>query len=251
MIVQYGSFAFNDQEAMASSWSRQLFVDGRGRNRLRKQRVLIEGEVIADGAAAIDARIATIKSAFELSGQSLSLLIPPSTPTQISLDNSTSLSGVRVMGISVPQRDGRGDYATGLEFRIALEADYLLSPGDSLTQYTERITYTGNGGPRRVKTDVVEGDPIVQYTTEQTFITVKQEGLAVGILDYPDINPSVLPVALLDSEEVDEERETPQMENGVNIYFPVRWSYTATCTRAELIAAGLPLFPTPILRDAA
>jgi hypothetical protein len=252
MIVTYGSFPFLDNEAMVSFWGQQLQIDSRGRARMRKQRVAIEGEIIADGAAAIDARVAAIQDAFSLGGQSMSLLIPPSTATHISLDNTTSLSGVRVMQVSFPQQDGMAHYATGLPFFIVLEADYLLSPGDELTSYTETITYIGNGGPRKVVVELIEGPPAIQYTTEQTPITVIQSGEAVGILSQPNVNPPILPNNLLDVPDgIQYSAGTPRMDNGIYVDFPIRWEYRMTVPIASMTAADLPFQPSPALRDVA
>lgn len=236
---------------MVTFWGRQVQFDNRGRARIASYRANIEGEVIADGAAAIDSRITAIDTAFSLSGQSMSLLIPPSTATHIGLDNTTSLSGVRIRSVSVPQKDGNGDYATGLTFRMALEADYLLSPGDSLTSYSETITYIGDGGARTQVVEVIEGAPVRQYTTEQSPVTIIQAGEAIGILDYPDANPALLPLLIDRPDGLQITRGTPRMINGAYIDFPCRWQYRMTLSADEFATAQLPLFPTPITRDVA
>lgn len=249
MIVSYGSFAFSDNEAFVSFWGQQSAYDRRGNERIRRRRMVIEGEVIASGAANIESRIVQIENAFELGGQNAGLYIAPSTLTHINLDNATSLTGVRVVGKRVPQRDNRGDYATGLEFQFVLEADYLQSVGDELVDYEEVITYVGDGGPRKVVAELLNGPPITQYTTTQTAIVILQAGRAVGATSYPDINPSLIPSLLDRPEGLQITRGTPERVNGAYINWPVSWSYRMTVSTAQGVAAGMPAFPSPIQRD--
>lgn len=251
MIVTYGGFSFTDNEAMVTFWGQQVEFDSRGRPRRLRRRMNIEGEIIATTPAGIDTRVAAIQTAFEVGGQDAGLYIPPSTLTHIALSNSNSVSGVRIVQPpSFNMRDGMAHFATGLPFSIALEAEYLLTQsGDSLVNYQETITYTGDGGPRRMVIEVVEGPPVTQTTTEQTPIVIEQSGSATGILDYPDVNPPLV-AALLDRPDgIQVSRDVPRMENGIYTEFTARWNYRMTSDSDTFVAAGVPTFPTPITRE--
>lgn len=227
MILQYGGFPFQNAEVTPTFFGQWRIYNQRGRAQLLRKRMTIEGEIIADGQAAINARMGQIQSAFALEGGTCVLLTDAGAETNYRLDSS-AVSGVRIIeGPSFHIQDGKAHFATGLPFSITLEADYLVNDGDSLVSWSERVTRIGNGGPRVATIELDNGLPIRQIVSASTPVQIIQSGEAVGATTWPNFPGAIFP-AYLDNPEEAEGSDAPRTNGLGFLDFPIHWQYRHT-----------------------
>lgn len=229
MIVKYGSFSFDDNETMVSAFRAVRIYNQRGLPAVIRRQMVIEGEIIAANTAAIDARVQQIRSAFAIDGAAAGLYQSDGTPTQFQLPTAGSLGGVRIVEEpSFSLDDGRAHYATGLPFRVVLEADYPEVGGGGLVAYNETITRIGNGGPRRLTIELDNGVPAEQIVSTNTPVVILQSGEAVGFSAYPAFNTPILPAYVDLPDGYVTSAGAPQLSGTVFINYPIRWQYRMT-----------------------
>lgn len=240
IIWEYGGYQHPDNECIVTFFGEARAYNQRGRMQVKRRRMVIDGEIIAADTAAIDARVAQIKTAYALDGGNALLRTSAGVATQYELPAFGALSGPRV-GFEFLAQDGQAHYATGLPFRITLEADYQANDSDPLVSYVESITVIGHGGPRRVVVEVDSGQPITQTVSTNSPVVVIQAGEAVGSLAYPSFNPPLFFTRLDMPDGYQQTRDTPRLAGNQWVDWPVRWAYRMTLESYEFI-------PNPQLR---
>lgn len=240
MILRYGSYEHPDHECLPSFFGQERIFNQRGNAYIKRKRMVIDGEIVANGTSAIDARVSQILNAYSVDGGNVLLTQSDGLPTNFRLGHE-SISGVRVVeGPSFFTQDGKAHLATGLPFSITLEADYLES-NDVLQFYEERITRIGTGGPRSVTIELDNGPPVKQVVSSHTPIIVVQSGTAVGISVRPTPNAPLFPDFMDGPEDNQVTNGSPQMNGGFPMNYMVSWNYRFTLTSPTSI-------PLPLLR---
>lgn len=231
MVFKYGTFSFADGECLVTFFGRQQRVNSRGIPQTNVYTMVVEGEIIASGQAAIDARARLITTALSLDGGSAVLLTDGGNETVYYL-GAANAHYVRVSNMSFLQQDGKAHYATGLPFTFTIEAEYgALS--DGLVSYEERVTIIGTGGPRRVWPELDNGPAIEQVTSTHSNVTVIQSGAAVGSLAYPVFPQPFYPNAIGGPEDYQTTRVSPRRDGQAFVDWPISWTY-----RMTLLSAG-------------
>lgn len=240
MIFIYGSYEHPDHECLVSFFGQERLFNQRGNAYITRKRMVVDGEIVANSATAINTRVGQILSAYAVDGGNVLLRQSDGIPTNFRMGHD-SINGVRVVeGPSFFTQDGKAHFATGLPFSITLEADYLEG-NDTLQFYEERITRIGSGGPRSVTIELDNGPPVKQVVSSHTPIIVIQSGTAVGIAGRPQPNAPLFP-AFMDGPEDDQVTNgSPQLNGGFPMNYTVSWNYRFTLTSPTSI-------PLPLLR---
>lgn len=231
MICSYAGFNFDDHEAAVTYFGAQRLYSPRDSLMVVRKRCVIQGEIIAAGQRAISIRLNQILEAFALDGGKFQLYTTAGETTPVTLGESGSISGCRVVdGPTVFTQEGKAHYTNGLPFQITLEADYLAS-NTGLIFYEETITRIGQGRPRSVVVELDNGLPVEQTVSSNTPIVVVQRGTAVGLLSYPVPNIPLLPINTMRGPEDDQISESaPRRSRFADLEYPVSWLYRFTLT---------------------
>lgn len=236
MRFQYGSFRFEDAECLITFNGGQRRYTPRGMADRIVRTWTVEGEILAANSAAIETRRRLIEANLAVEGRRAVLLQDDGAEAYV-LDSPL---GVRIRQLAWFQEEAKAHFATALPFRIVLEGEEILSDGDSLVAYSERITRLGNGGPRTVVVELQNGPPVKQITAQQTAVTLIQQGEAVGSFAYPYANPPIYPSELSNPDEA-VTKIAPQRDGLGFTNHAIQWNYIMTFTSA------VPL-PNPIAR---
>lgn len=235
MIIKYSGQQLIDHEAMVTYFGGQVVFNGRGRPQLFRRQMVIEGEIVAASASAINSRVRTIENIFGLNGGICALLQSDGTETDFVIGDG-ALGGCRVVQPpSFSLQDGKAHFTTGLPFSIVLEADYTISDGDTLVSYEETITKIGQGGPRRVTIELDNGPPVEQVVSQYTPIVVVQSGQAVGWGGYPTINDPIYPTQVDLPDGYQLTRGSARLNGATYTEYPVQWSYRMTLLNDQSI----------------
>ncbi len=228
MFLKYGSYTHSANEVSVAI-SRTPRYDEHDRILSMIERWEIDGRLAADTQAALTTAINALEAAYETQGQNVGLYLDDGTTlTSHAITSADTIGGVRVVeGPSYP--DGRGaEYSTFRNYRIALEAETDIAPGNTLLFWEERIETTGGGG-RFVMLQTLTGSPQKQIVAQATPYRAIQSGRAVGYGAYPLPASPLWPA----SEHVDQRqvgRRSPRRRGptGQASYeeWEVVWSYS-------------------------
>jgi hypothetical protein len=241
MYFKLGTYQHPAGEALVR-FNIEPVYDTRGGLQMLRKRFAVSGELIAEGQAAIKTAIAGIEAAY-LSGrtnQDAGLYHDNGTVSAHFLKASTSMGGVRITKFDYPNGEG-AEYATYRTYEIELEAEYESRGGgyDGLVSWSESLSITGTGGPRRVVLTTALGPPVTQVVAQRTPIRARQTGSAVGFRAYPTPPPPLWPnVELVEEREIS--RTTPTKQNGAIVNYGISWSYS--------FISATPLTGTPTAR---
>lgn len=145
------------------------------------------------------------------------------TPTK--LIAATSIVGVQVLAMAFPLSYGGAEYATARGFSLTLQAEYDVQRADQIVAWDESLTIVGNGGPRRVVREVVQGEPVEQETAEKTPVRATQTGQAVGLFSYPTPPAPLFGRDKLMNPDVAVSYSTPQVQGRRPMRYAVTWNY--------------------------
>lgn len=184
MYVKYGNYQHVDNEAAISMSASSEFTD-RGVLKSSKATCQITGVIIGTSQDDLRTKASAMMQAYQIQNQFLGWYHDDGTLSHIYLDPAQALGGVKVTRpVSFTNARGRAEYATGRSFEITVEADYpALYNG--LLSFQETISFQGNGGPRHVFFELMQGDPVRQQVAAKTLYRATQSGNAVGQLGYP------------------------------------------------------------------
>lgn len=238
---------------MQLSFTSQTILDSRGKPERIRKTIHLSGVLIATGQEAIRNAINALQAAYSKHGRDAGLYHDNGEPSPHFLQSRTSLTGVRVTSLEFPTGDGT-EYATGRNFQITLQADYLppvaaasnlggssgggqnVASGGAATSFQETLQFVGSGGPRRIWRETLRGLPLGQIAAQRTICRAVQTGSATGLLGSPLAPPPLWP-----GLEVAEKREVqiigPEREGPTLLNWGVAWSYEFESPR--------PLFGSP------
>jgi hypothetical protein len=222
MLLRYGSYT-HDQNECALVIEKRAVFSPRGERQFVRETWHVAGIKQAASQGALTAALAELRSAYNVNGRDAGLYLDDgATLTDHYLTSSATLGGVRVTGLDFPRGEG-AEYSTFRTYRITLEADFPDTT-TNLLEYDESLNFEGNGGPRRVFLEVLEGLPQEQIANQCTTCRATQHGRAVGYGTYPVPPPPIWPAA----ELADRRRiilRTPERYAGQFARYPVEWHY--------------------------
>lgn len=198
----------------------------RGKRVSRIDTLYYQGEIIADGYAAVIARAQTIIDMYSLDYGNAGLRMEDGTltPHRLNNDDPLCMSGVRVVERSWP-KGGPEELANMRTFHVTLEAEYSDND-DQLLSWQETLEFYGNGGPRWEAIDTYFGP----YRNEECLATAQrivQTGSALGFTAYPFPPGPIFPHL----EHQNRRYVAPgsgKMQGQFACYFPMRWTYYMT-----------------------
>ena len=150
MIVQYGSYSFEDGECCMVNFRAMPVRTDLGVKRSVKIRMDCAGEFIFQGAVdqdAIKTKIAAAKAALDEDYQDLILLHNDGTtesPFKLENSHATNMTGNIVTHVSWPGTDPE-DYATTKAFNFGVQAEYI-NPSLTLIDFQQGISIRGTAG---------------------------------------------------------------------------------------------------------
>lgn len=188
MFVKYGTYAHPSDEA-GVQFSIRSILDANGLPFQSRRTAVVSGTLLAETEIGMSNKVQALINAYSENGHDLGLYHTDGTVTPIFLSNSSSVNGVQVVDHNFPTPDSV--YATNYDFRITLQADYMVGEGTStdVLEYSETLTYIGNGGPRVVGIELELGLPAMQRTRQRTLCQAIQSGRSVGFLTHVIPNP--------------------------------------------------------------
>lgn len=199
MYVKYGNYQHVDNEAGISMSASSQFSD-RGVLKSSKAVCKITGVIIGSSQDDLRTKASALMQAYQIQNQLLGLYHDDGSLSHIYLDPAEALGGVKVtQPPSFTNARGRAEYATGRSYEITVEADYpALFNG--LLSFQESLSFQGNGGPRHVFFELMQGSPVRQQVAAKTLYRATQSGSAVGQLAYPTVPAPLWPNYLLNPD---------------------------------------------------
>lgn len=232
MYFKYGSFQFEDGEAVLGGFTRRMIRSAQDLA-IREERVLSVGfQIVRNTQANIRSRYNAIYAALAVENQTAGWYHDDDSASAVYLpnqsDDGNNLTGVLVMERpSIRPADG-ADYATHLDGQLVLRAEYRISGAPGLVDFSETVSVEGSGGPNIVAVPQDSGPPQLIATTFQTPVLVVQEGQAVGLNTWPAPQPPYYPNELAGARRIS--RRSPRRRGGGLTDYPVSWSYRFVLT---------------------
>lgn len=224
MRLRYGSYLFPANATTVAADIRSALSD-RGKILRRTHTLTVEGTIDGDTPAECAAAEVALRAALSESYQDLVFLLDDGTPSPTALYNGTSISGVRILGVSFNNTYGGAEYATLRSFAFTAVADYLAGPDDTV-RYSESVVVTGTGGPVFRMRTPISGPPVKQMISTHSPVRATQSGEWVGLLKWPPIAPA----PLWGAHELPEQRVlrklTPRVGAGGFYEYPIAWVYS-------------------------
>src|SRR5688572_1020849 len=194
MFWRQGIYTHPNNEILVTAFTvRRLYTPRRLLDRIVKTAVL-EGEVIAEGQTAIEARRDEIDAVYSNEVTYAALLKDTADGGQATYE----MHFPRVVDFVWLQEEHKAHFATALPFRAVIESEELYD-ATGLISFSETITKIGDGGERRVWPELDNGPSISQVVSSHTNVTLLQEGEAIAFDAYPlPSSPIISQVATLD-----------------------------------------------------
>lgn len=228
MIFAFGSYRHDDCEVALTIRRETQFTEARVPY-LLVDRWELEGMIVGDDQADVNAKILALESAYRKTGVDAVLYLNDGvTPSVHRLRNADTLGGIRVVGPpSYP--DGRNaEFSTFRRYTIALEAETVLSQdlgggGQVVTAYEETIRTFG-GGPVYSWTAPIRGIPVRQIARERSTYKATQSGFAVGYRSRPAPASPIWPYALIQNPEIS--KSSPKRTGTGFQDYRIEWNYS-------------------------
>ncbi len=195
MFLRYGAYTHAQNEPAVQIGKRAVF-SRRGYRQAVRETWRIVGVLHAADQPGLTSAIAALRSAYNVNGLDLGLYLDDGvTLTDHALVSGNTLGGTRVTALEFPTGTG-AEYSTFRSYSITVEADFPDTT-QNLLDFSETLSFEGNGGPRMVFLDTLVGLPQQQIVRQQTTYRARQEGRAVGQATYPPVAPPIWPAAEL------------------------------------------------------
>lgn len=238
MYLIYGTYVHGFAECDLSTSREPLFND-QGFHYGFHVSWTVNGILQAADSVSLGLAILAMEAAYATQFQTVGLYYDATgaTPTAHVLSNATTLGGVKVSGPN--WAEGPGEYTNKRTYTLRFEAETPQTntqdrtPGEDgpviLTRFTETVSITGTGGPRKVMFEPLEGDPIEQQVTEKTAWKARQSGSATAYRGYPKFPDPLWPENELEDQR-QRDRVSPervQGQSGKPDYqeYTVTWAY--------------------------
>ncbi|AWM38129.1 hypothetical protein GobsT_37780 [Gemmata obscuriglobus] len=241
MRAAWGNYLFPVNGCEVTSRTR-LITSDTGRPIRYVTRVSVAGWLEADGQAALAVAEASLRAALLTNYLDFRFLTDAGAVTPLSLLNSQSISGVRVVdGPNFTGTDG-AEYATVRRFEFEVEAEFLIAnAANAVLAYQETVSITGDGGPRYVLRVPINARVLVrQKVSERTPVRAVQTGRAVGHVKYPPVPPPLWPRPIYQGDQGNVVRDSPRRLGLGLVEFGVSWSYPFESDGPLVGVPGLP-----------
>jgi hypothetical protein len=225
MYFAYGNFRSDLAECTLQVTKENVIEEGVPTQ--TRVRWTVQGRRHGETVAELISRGRTLELAFTRHNADAALLDVDGSTRVLSLLNAGSINGVRVaQPPHYPKLDG-AQLTTFFDWTAVLEAEYPTGfisgiGGGGVASWSESVVIVGNGGPRKVIIETLNGAPQVQTVNQRTKVTARQAGTATGIGRYPTPPPPYFP-AWEDADLRSIEYRAPQRQGG---QFVVTWSYS-------------------------
>lgn len=222
MYFKYGSYRHPDGEV--GLIAHDVFANRTVRGHVLTLRNImsLSLDVIADGQAAIKARIQQIETAYARDGYDAGFYHDNNARSSHGLLTANALNGVQVVQRpSFFDADG-AEYATHRSGRITLQADYLPADAATLLDYRENVTFRGSGQNRKQLLVTDTGRPEQYILAQYTPQAVVQSGSATTRVSPYTAQPR-FPRQWMDEEQSETSSETFIVE-GLQL-FVTTWAY--------------------------
>lgn len=158
--------------------------------------------------------------------------------------NDQTASGTRVVSISTPESKG-AEFVNRRTIAFTVTAEYhVKDTARAVVSWTETVSITGTGGPRRSWRFPINAKAIRQVVTPFSLVRAVQQGQAIGYLARP-----FAPRLLWPAYEVFDARQlsygSAERFGDTFINFPVSWAYQYERGDGPLV--GVPLLPPGVL----
>lgn len=178
--LQWGGLRHPDWEMNLASYVARARLSPRGRVVSYIYTMQLEGQIQATGAAAINARLQGIITAYHTQNQDARFYVDGVlTPHQ--LINNLSSTGNKVVQFGHPRGDA-AEYANKRTLSVIIQGEYL-DPESQLYDWQETIRWVGDTGPRAEWVQHFQGVEL-QEVCQATSMRIQQRGRATGILGY-------------------------------------------------------------------
>ncbi len=225
MQLRWGSYQFDENSCSLRSNTRIVTAPETGRPLRYLTRCSIEGWLEGDTQAECSLEEALLRTALLRPYQDLRFLTDSGATTSVSLLNSQSISGVRVLDFSFPGDTG-AEFATVRRFTAEVEAEFLI-PGTEnvIVSFTESLSFSGNGKADEIlRTPINDAEIVKQVISRRTPCYATQQGQAVGHTKYPLVGKPKWP-----DLEMNKRRQTsagnPKRIGRGFIEYPISWTY--------------------------
>lgn len=192
------------------------------------KRIIVTGDLEADGQAALSTLETALRLALENLDPRASIVLRTDAGgvSATTLIGSQSISGVRVMAYSFDNARGGAEYATLRSFSFIAEAEFLAPAGrNAILSFQESVTVIGTGGPVTRFRPALNAPPVKQLIFPSSVVRATQSGQAVGQLRYP-----IPPIPLWPVHELLDQRVrtlvTPDFAGQELSEFTSIWSYS-------------------------
>jgi len=185
----------------------------------------IQGMLLGNGQADLDAKIAAFTAAYARQNEDIVLLLSDGvTESQHTLKVSDTRGGVYVTrGPDFPRGDGP-EYATRRSFAVQLSAEVPLRGSIATVMNFQETVSTAGGGPRYAHVETALGFPVKQQLRTATTYVATQSGTATGYDAYPQV-----PLPLFGDANLAQAprviRRSPQWVGNQVRNFTVNWQY--------------------------
>ena len=226
MYFYYNGTFFPQNECQIVIRKQALF-NQRGQRERTREIWDVSGYRQSTSQAALTTSLASLQTVLAVNGGDVGLYLDDqSTLTTHYMVNALTANGTRVTNLNFPRGEG-AEYSNGnpnyRSYSFSIEADFL-DLSNSLLEFAELITFSGNGGPSIIYLPVLQGPPQGQQVTQQTTYRAIQQGRATGLLGWPGVPGPIWPDA-----EIGPLREiSPQSPSIIGNFpnqFVIAWKY--------------------------
>jgi hypothetical protein len=227
MQLKWGSrFTFLANGCDITSRTRLVEYDGRPARYIT--RVGVAGWLEGDSQTELSGQEALLRLALlGADRQDLTFINDTGGTTAVSLLNSQSISGCRVVdGPNFPGDTG-AEYATVRRFDFEVEAEFIIRGTERrILAWTESVSITGTGGPvRRFRVPINANFLVRQQISPRSVIRATQRGSAIAHTDWPAIPRPNWPLyELVDQRQI--EAASPRRIGRGFVEYPAQWSYS-------------------------
>jgi hypothetical protein len=240
MQAKWGTFSFLSNGCSVTSRTRLVQAET-GRVVRYITRVSVAGWLEGDSQSSLALQEDQLRAVLLDQYRDFKFLTDANAATPLSLLNSESLSGVRVVdGPVFADADG-AEYATVRRFSFDLEAEFIVRGAENaVLSWTETVAITGTGGPvRNWRVPINAFPPIRQTVTPRSIVRATQTGRGVGHIRYPATPRPLWP----QYERLEMRALSPQSPRSLGraaVEWPVQWSYTF---ESDVPLVGFPSLP--------
>jgi hypothetical protein len=178
---KYGSHTHTTNEVNLTRMDIRNVLSPRGLRMEKEIRLFLVGEIQDTGSALLTKIATLIDSAYQNDYGDAGLYLDDGTPTRHRLDNTGSLTGVRIIQRSWPKGDA-AELATKRTFSLTLAAVYPDAESNLLAWW-ESLELIGNAGPRMEVVETTNGPKLFQ-TSPKSVQRIIQRGEAMGHTAY-------------------------------------------------------------------